>query len=160
MEKVQNGVHDTVHDGVQDVSMMTYDDVLDWLNQVKMLDELIDAKISERDQWLELGTKITPIMSGMPHAPGVSDKVGNAAVKLADMAEEINILIDQLISHKQWVCSVLERLPAEEYGVLHRHFIQYKTLGQIADEMDYCYMQIWRFKESGIGHLQTMLGGE
>lgn len=157
MEKVQSSVHDTVHDGVHDVSMMTYDDVLDWLNQVKMLDELIYAKISERDQWLELGTKITPIMSGMPHAPGVSDKVGNAAVKLADMADEINILIDKLINHKQQVCQVLEQLPAEEYGVLHRHFIQYKTLGQIAGEMNYSYMQIWRFKESGIGHLQTIL---
>lgn len=169
MEKVQDlgvqAVHDEKnhlgHPGhpIMDSVTDTYsvDDVVDWLNQVKMLDELIDAKIAEREQWLELGTKITPVMTGMPHAPGVSDKVGNAAIKLADLIDETNDLVDKFIDHKQEVCQKLEQLSAEEYGVLHRHFVQYKTLGEIAAEMNYCYMQIWRFKNSGLEHLKDIL---
>lgn len=162
MENVQNlDVHD-VHDekntlNIMDSPIMDTADVIDWLTQIKMLDELIDAKIAEREQWMTLGTKITQEMTGMPHAPGVSDKVGNAASKLADLIDETNDLVDKFVDHKQRVCQVLEQLPAEEYGVLHRHYVQYKTLGQIAAEMNYCYMQIWRIKNSGLEQLKDIL---
>lgn len=149
MEKVTKTNVQGVHDGVQDV--------LDWLKQVKMLDELIDAKVAERGQLLDLATKMTQNMDGMPHAPGVSDKVGNVAVKLADLADETNKLVDTYVDHKNSVVAALMHLPAMEFGVLHRYFIRYMTMADIALDMGYSVMQVWRYKQSGLKHLKDVI---
>lgn len=141
-----------VHDGVHDVH-----DVLAFLESVRKYDELIDAKCSEYDQVMALATKITPNMDGMPHGSGVTDKVGNAVVKLAMVAEELNKLIDLYVDRKAQVIKVLERLPAKEYGVLHRYFVRYMTLEEIAKDMGYCTMQIHRYKVKGLHHLKDVM---
>ena len=149
-ESVQDAVHD-VHDGVQGVQA-----VCDWLDQVKKLDELIDAKLAERDQLWTLATKITPEMTGMPHGGGVSDKVGNIAAKLADLARETNEVVDHFVDYKASVVAALEKLPAKEYGALHRHYIQYMTWEEVAADMGKSYMQVWRYRKKGL----EILAGE
>lgn len=155
MEKLAEGVQDTVqdvHDGVQDVQA-----VIQWLNKVKKLDELIDAKCAERGQLWTLATKITPEMSDMPHGGGVSDKVGNLAAKLADLAQETNDLVDQYVDYKQMVVNALEKLPAKEYGTLHRYYIQYMTWEEVAADMGVCKMTVWRNWQNGLKNLQNVV---
>lgn len=152
MENVQKNVHESVQDENKSVQ-----DILDTLGQVKMLDELINSKIAEREQVWDMATKITPNTDGMPHASGVSDKVGNAAVKLMALGAEIDRLVDLYVDHKMFVLAMLEKLPPEEYGVLHRYFIRYMTLGDIAEDMHYSYMQIWRIKNKGLERLKDMM---
>ena len=43
-----------------------------YLERIQKLDELIDAKILEKEDLLERATSLAPNMDGMPHAPGVS----------------------------------------------------------------------------------------
>lgn len=148
MEKLAETVQDAVqgvHDGVRDVQA-----VCDWLDQVKKLDELINAKLAERDQLWAMVTNITPEMTGMPHGGGVSDKVGNVAAKLADLAQQTNELIDRFVDYKAMVVATLEKLPPMEYGALHRHFIRYMTWEQVAEDMGKSYMQVWRYKKKGL----------
>jgi len=153
MEKLAEGVQDAVqgvHDGVRDVQA-----VCDWLDQVKKLDELINAKLAERQQLWDMATKITPELSGMPHGGGVSDRVGNTAVRLADLAKETDDLVDRYVDHRDLVIKTLEKLPPMEYGALHRHFIQYMTWEEVAADMGKSYMQVWRYKKKG---LETLAG--
>lgn len=131
--------------------------VIDWLEKVRKLDELIDAKCAERDQLLDLATKITPVVSDMPHGSGVSDKVGNVAVKLADLARETDILVDQYADYKQMVIRELEKLPAKEYGVLHRYYVQYMTWEQVAEDMGVCSMTVWRWWQAGLKNLADVV---
>ena len=133
------------------------DPVQDWLEQVRKLDELITAKLAERDQVLNLATGVSADMDGMPHASGKSDKVGNAAVKLADMAIEIDKLVDKYVDFKRDVVAALEKLPANEYGVLHRYYIRYMTWEEIAQDMGYCNMQVWRYKVKGLRRLADVI---
>lgn len=142
-------VHDGVLDGVQDV--------LTFLESVKKYDELIEGKIAERERIMALATKITPNMDGMPHGSGVTDKVGNAVVKLATLAEETNRLIDLYVDRKAQVIKALEQLPAEEYGALHRYYIQGMTWEEVAKDMGYCGMQVYRFKVKGLNHLKDVI---
>ena len=131
-----------------------------WLEQVKKLDELIDAKIAERDQILARATDITAKpMDGMPFSDTgtVSRKVEDGAVKLVALAEELDRLIDQYVDYKQKVDDVLETLPDREYGVLHRYYIRYMTLEQIAEAMDYSTTHIWRIKENGLKILEDVI---
>ena len=131
--------------------------VIEWLEQVKKLDELILAKEAERRQLWTLATRITPQMTGMPHAGGVSDKVGNIAVKLAQVAHETDEACDRYIDQKNLVISVLEKLPANEYAVLHREYIRYMTQEAIAEDMGYSTVQIWRIKQNALKSLKVIL---
>lgn len=148
MKSYEEAVHD-VHDGVHDVQA--------WLLQVRKLDELINAAIVDRDRLLEMATKITPDMTGMPHACGVSDKVGNAAVRLAALAERINRLVDQYVDHKEAVEAVLKKLPAKEYAVLHRYYVQYMTYDEIAQDLGYSAVNVWRLKRHGMALLKDVV---
>jgi hypothetical protein len=154
-EMIMNNSCLGVQDGVQDVHDVC--DVILWLEQVKKLDELIDAKLAERKQLLDLATKITPEMTGMPFGGGVTDKVGNIAVKLADLARETNVACDRYIDHKAAVIATLEKLPAKEYGVLHREYIRYMTQEEIADDMHYSTVQIWRIKQNALTMLSNVI---
>ena len=129
----------------------------EWLQGLRDLDELIHAKIEERDHVMTMATKITPNTDGMPHAPGVSDKVGNAAAKLADMAVEINDLIDDLVDYKQKVNTALGKLSASDQLLLHRHYIQGMTWTDIADLMGLSGMQVWRLKVKALQNLQDVM---
>lgn len=130
-----------------------------YLERIQKLDELIDAKILEKEDLLERATSLAPNMDGMPHAPGVSDKVGNAATRLADKAAEINILTDQLIDYRDEALHLLERLPPLEYRVLHRFYVKYWTMATIAQDMDppISERQCHRIKGRGLKHLQALL---
>ena len=129
----------------------------DWLCGLRDLDELINAKIEERDQVMTMATKITPNMDGMPHGSDISDKVGNAAVKLADMAVEINGLIDDLIEYKQQVNTALGKLNVDDHLLLHRYYVQGMTWTDIANLMGLSTMHVWRLKVKALQNLQDVM---
>jgi DNA-directed RNA polymerase specialized sigma subunit len=131
-----------------------------YLNQVKMLDQLIDAKLAERVRLNEIATNISPKMpDGMPHSNTgmVSKTMENAIINLVMLEQEIDKLIDKYVDYKQEVVSNLEKLSAIEYGILHRYYIRYMTLEQIAEDMGYCRQQIWRLKKKGLQNLEDVI---
>jgi DNA-directed RNA polymerase specialized sigma subunit len=131
--------------------------VIDLLESVKKLDELIIAKEAEYNQLMTMATNITPQMTGMPHAGGVTDKVGNYGTKLAMKAQETHAAWDRYIDQRCAVTALLELLPAKEYGVLHREYIRYMTQEAIAQDMGYCTVQIWRIKQDALESLKHVM---
>ena len=131
-----------------------------YLNQVKMLDQLIDAKLAERVRLNEIATNISPkLPDGMPHSNTgmVSKTMENAIINLVMLEQEIDKLIDKYVNYKQEVINNLEKLSPIEYGVLHRYYIRYMTLEQIAEDMGYCRQQIWRLKKKGLENLEDVI---
>lgn len=128
-------------------------DVVGWLEEIAKWDELIIAKDAEMDRILEAACNTVANYDGMPHAPGVSDKVGNLTVKLISLAEER----EQYEINKQAMIRVLEQLPAAQFGVLHREYVRYMTQEQIALEMGYCTVQVWRIKKKALVNLEKLL---
>ena len=132
----------------------------EWLNQVKKMDQLINAKLAERDRLNELATDISAKpFDGMPHSNTgmVSQKMQNAVINLVMLAQEVDELIDQYIDYKQQVVSILEQLPTKEYGVLHRYYIRYMTIEQIAEDMGYCVRQVLRIKKKSLKNLEKVI---
>ena len=135
-------------------------DVQQWLEQVKKLDELINAKLAERQRLIEIATDISPReMDGMPHSNTglVSQKMQNAVINLVMLANEINRLVDRYVDYKAQVVKSLEKLPDKEYAVLHRYYIRYMTLEQIAEDMGYSVRQIMRIKKKSLQNLEDVL---
>lgn len=130
------------------------------LNYVRKLDELINAKIAEQDRLKAIATDITAKpMDGMPfdNTGTVSRRMENAVINLITLSREIEKLIDQYIDYKRDILTLLEKLPEKEYGVLHRYYIQHKTWEQVAEDMGYSTVQIWRIKKNGLKILQNVI---
>jgi DNA-directed RNA polymerase specialized sigma subunit len=106
---------------------------------------------------MTMATRITPEITGMPHAGGVTDKVGNIATKMAMVMEETNAAWDRYIDQRDQIIRELEKLPEEQYGVLHRHYVLYKTWEQVAEEMGVCSMTVWRYWQKGLKNLADVV---
>jgi DNA-directed RNA polymerase specialized sigma subunit len=131
-----------------------------YLNQVKKLDELIDAKLAERERLISIATDISARpLDGMPfnNTGVVSQKMQNAVINLVMLEQELDKLIDNYVDYKQQVVSALEKLSANEYGVLHRYYIRYMTLEKIAEDMGYSVRQIIRIRKKSLQNLEEVI---
>lgn len=145
-----NNTHSAVHDGV-------HDGLIEWLERVKKLDTLINVKLEEREHLMSMARRMTPDMDGMPHAKGnVFDPVGNAAVKLVQLAHEIDRQVDEYIDHKARVTEALQKLPDPAYTVMYLHYINFVSWGKICDKMGYSRQQLWRIRKKSLKILQDV----
>lgn len=134
--------------------------VCEWLGQVRKLDQLINAKLAERERLMSLATDITPRpLDGMPHSftGSVSQRVQDTVVKLIMLADETNDLIDQYVDLKQEVVDKLMELPGNEFSVLHKYYVEGMTWEEVANDMGYSNMQIWRIKKRALKILQDVI---
>lgn len=130
--------------------------VLEWLEQIEKIDELISSTESEIQRTFGKATNKVSSLDGMPRSSGVSDKVGDNAVKLVAL-EKKKISLE---SQKEYIIKILERLPTKEYGVIHRRYVRYMKLEDIAAEMNYSTVHVWRIEQKAFEILKGILGKE
>lgn len=95
----------------------------------------ITNKLIEQQQWKDIALGITANMDGeRVQSSGAKSKMANAVEKCVDMEAEIDSLIDKLIETKKEVIQAIEQLDSPtEYDVLHRRYIQFLSLQEVAD---------------------------
>ena len=125
-------------------------DAVEWLEQIKKIDELIELVDSERQRLWDQATRNTSSLEGAPHGSGVSDKIGDNVVKMADLDAEKK----ELERKKNSIVKVIKKLPASECGVIYRRYVSHMKLETIADDMGYCTVQVWRIKKNALKKLQ------
>lgn len=109
----------------------------DFLRGYRKLDEMIENKMYEVKRWEEIALNVSPRYGGEKvQSSGSQQKMADAVARIIDIENEINEYIDELIDLKQDIVSVLEQLPPLEYGLLHRIYIQYKTIEEAAYDLD------------------------
>ena len=135
---------------------MHEEDVLSWLERIRKIDELIQAKDAEREHAMALATKCTSSIDGMPRGGKRSDKVGDGAVKLASLSEEK----ETLRRERDRIVKTLEQLPTNEYGVLHREYARNMTQWEISCDMNYSTVQVWRIKKRALRLLGEILSNK
>ena len=127
-----------------------------YLGLVKKLNMLIDNKELEKQELFTLATKTTQVLSDMPKAPGVSDKVGNLSVKLLMKDQEINHVIDVYVDLKHEIIEQIEKLPADEYEVLYKYYVLDEGLFDIADDRSQSVDWIKKLKWRGISKIKVI----
>ena len=107
----------------------------EYLNQVKKLDLQIRNKLIEKQQWKDIALGITANMDGeRVQSSGAKSKMSDAIEKCVDMEAEIDSLVDKLIDTKKDVIQTIEKLDSPtEYDILHKRYIQFMSLQEIAD---------------------------
>ncbi len=134
--------------------------VREYLEQVKKLDELIQAKSEERKRIMHIATDCSAkLPDGMPFSnTGLpSQRLENAVIDLATLNDEIDKELVRYINIRAKVILNLEKLPAKEYGALHRHYIQFKSWEKVAEEMGYSTMHIYRIHRNGLKILRDVI---
>lgn len=132
----------------------------EYLSRIDRLDARIFDLLTEKQRLMEMATRLSPDMTGLPHASGVSDRVGSAAVKLASVDEEINRTVDRLIDARAEVTALLEMLPDDEYKVLHQYYVQQRVVGAIAENWtprEITERQVFRIKARALRRVQAIL---
>jgi hypothetical protein len=134
-------------------------DAKHYLRQVEMLDARIKNKLIEQQQWKDIALGITASIGGeRVQSTGSQQKMADAINKCVDMEAEIDGLIDTLISTKRDVIATIEQLDSPtEYNVLHKRFIQYLSLQDIADECGKDYGWAKTVNGRGIANVRKIL---
>lgn len=130
-----------------------------YLEQVEKLEAVIMNKLIERQQWYDLALGITANMEGeRVQASGAQSKMSDAVNRCVDMEAEIDSLVYELVNVKRDVVATIEKLEIPmEYNVLHKRYIQFKTLQEIADEYNRDYGWAATTQGRALAHVQEIL---
>ena len=145
--------------------------VYDYLEQVKEADAMIDSKRAEERELWAIATSITQSNDGMPHASGVSDKVGNIIHKIIEAQKRTNEQIDRYIDIRDDVIRHIEMLPIKQYAVLHWLYVRkrerrnknqswYYTWNEVAENLGCSEQNIANTRKRAVRNLQKILDAE
>lgn len=131
----------------------------EYLNQIKNCDIRINQKLVELQQLRSMATSITaPIGGDMVQTSGSGDKVGHIVAKIIDTENEINRMIDEYLDMKNACIRTIEKLTNPlQYIVIHKHYVEGKTLYQISDEEGYSYQYIIEIHNSALNEIEKYL---
>ena len=74
------------------------------------------------------------VLTGMPHAPGVSDKVGDLAVEIADMENRISLLMDEIRQQEAKINLFIASIENDQTRMIFRlRFLRCLTWSEVAD---------------------------
>lgn len=120
---------------------------------------MINNKQIELEQMYTLATNVTVSTDNeRVQTSGSKDKVGDTVSKIVDLQNEINNMIDEFVDKKQEIIKTIEKLSnADEYDVLHKHYIQNKNWVQIAEDMSYSYQGIHKIHNRALKEVQMIL---
>lgn len=134
-------------------------DAKNYLRQVEKLDVRIQNKLIERKQWEDIALGITASVGGeRVQSSGSQQKMADAVIKCVDMEDEINALVDNLIDIKKDVIATIEKLDnPTEYDILHKRYIQFIPLQEIADIYGREYTTITTTHGRALKNVQVLL---
>ncbi len=129
-----------------------------YLKEIEKADKIIKNKVTELEQLRELSTSITVNSnSDVVQTSGNNDKIGAMIVKIVEKENELKSALDALLQAKQERIAIIERLnDSTEYDILHKKYIQYKTLNEVAKEMGYSYVWICQIHNSALLNVQKI----
>lgn len=131
----------------------------EYLRQIQRIESMIEAKTAEITHLKSVAVNITPNYDGeRVQASGKHDKIADSVVKYVDLEREIDSLIDSLVDKRREIISVIEELTNPlQYAVLSKHYIQYKSFAQIAEEEHYSYWYILEVHGAAVKRVREIL---
>ncbi len=133
-------------------------DAKQFLRQLKKLDKMIENKLAEKARWKAIATGTTAQMGGEKvQSSGSQQKMADAVCRYVDIEKEIDEQIDNLIDTRQDVISVIEKLNTTEYDILHKMYVQYLSLYDVADIYNKSYSWATTVHGKALKNVQAIL---
>jgi hypothetical protein len=139
-----------------------------FLNQLNKLDRMIENKLIEKEQWKAIALGVGSggadvLIKGKLHkmdkvqSTPNPQKMEDAVIRYVDIEAEIDACVDELIEAKKDVISVIEKLSAEEYDLLHKVYVQHKELADVADAFKKTYSWVTTIHGRALKNVQRIL---
>lgn len=133
-------------------------DAKQFLRQLKKLDKMIENKLAEKARWKEIAFGTSAKMDGEKvQSSGSQQKMADAVCRYVDIEREIDEQIDTLIDTKQDVINVIEKLNTTEYDILHKMYVQYMSLYDVADIYEKSYSWATTVHGRALKNVQAIL---
>lgn len=130
----------------------------EYLNQIGKLDKLIENKMQELNHWKCMALGTAGNMGGeRVQSSGNQQKMADAICKYIDIEKDLTDAINKLISTRQEVIDTIEQLPAGEYDILHKRYVQGKDFFEISDMMDKSYSNVTTLHGRGLSRVQKII---
>lgn len=108
----------------------------EYLDQISKNESIIKNKQAERAFWLGLATNTTASLGGdRVQSSGNKQQMESRAVEVVRVDEEISRLRAEIAD----IISTIQRLNADDYDFLHKHYVQHKSLKEIHCEAHRSY---------------------
>ena len=119
---------------------------------------MLNNKMIEKKQLQEIATGTTSRISAeRVQSSGSQQKMADAIDRAIDLEAEINEQIESLFRTKREILSVIEQLNATEYDFLHKVYVQFLTLQEVADLYQNSYSWATTIHGHAIAHVQKIL---
>ena len=112
-------------------------DIKEYLSQAYRIDQRINSKMEQVSSLHALATKATATVSDMPSGGAKNiHKMENIIIKIADLENEINEDIDELVDLKIAITKLIKGVDNQEHQtLLELRYLCFKTWEQIAVDM-------------------------
>lgn len=108
----------------------------EYLKQLKTLDNMINAKLLERERIRALATKVTSNLSERVQGSG-SGGIENTVIKITELEIQINADIDKLVDLKAEATQIIDSLEDNKHkAVLSMYYVSNLTFEQVAENTD------------------------
>lgn len=126
--------------------------VQEYLSQAFNIDNQINSKLTQISSLRELATKTNTPLSDMPGSPNCkTDKIEKAVIKMVDLENEINDMIDQLVDLKiELTHAIYEIKEMDCRTVLEMRYLCFKRWEEIAESMNYNIRRVYRLHKEGL----------
>jgi DNA-directed RNA polymerase specialized sigma24 family protein len=130
----------------------------EFLNELKKIDAMIKNKEIEIEQWKSIATSSTVHSDGeRVQSSGSKQKMADAVIEFVDIAAEVEVEKNRLIQKKRDIIRVIEQLPATQYDLLHKIYVQCFTLAEAADMEMKSYSWAKNVHRKGLANVQKIL---
>ena len=116
----------------------------EYLRQLKTLDNIISAKLLEKERIEALATKVTNNLSEKVQGGG-SGGIENTIIKITELERQINADIDKLVDLKTEASQLIDSMEDSNYKtVLSMYYVSNVTFEQMAEYMNYSVAGIFK----------------
>lgn len=130
----------------------------EYLRQLKTLDNIINAKLLEKERIRALGEKITPSLTERVQGGDMGDKVADTVIKLVELDKQIQEDIDKMVDLKKEATENINRIQDSRCRiVLSMYYLSNLTFEEIAENVHYSYRWVRRIHKKGIKELREKL---
>ncbi len=134
-------------------------DAKKYLEEIERYNSVIENKLAEIDQLKSLATSISAVTSDTPvQSSSEGDRIGKIIASIVDKEKELDAIVDDYIDEKEKRIRLIEQLDDSlQYKVLHKRYVELKSLSEIASEECYTYDWIGKKHSQGLKKVQEML---
>lgn len=128
----------------------------EYLRQLKTLDNMINAKLLERERIRALATKVTASNSERVQSGG-SGGFENVVIKINELEDEINRDIDKLVDLKQEARHLIDLLEDEKHKIiLIMYYVSDMTFEKISEGTHYSMGAVHKIYRSALKEFERV----